>query len=190
MKQINTPEEVQKALPTPLPQENKELKSPLKTKKKYNYTKKTGKPRAEIKDVLPENWKEIIIQMSMEGCSDVEIRAHLCCKKKRFSHELWYALKEREADFAETLQIGKVLCQAWWEKQGRLIEHMMHTKGQVFETGLWYSNMKNRFGWRDKTEIDHGISDDTFEKYRSLGWKDLQARLIELGPVNALPAGK
>lgn len=113
-----------------------------------------GRPKKTVKNCLPENWKEIILQLSSEGMSDVEIRAELCIAGGKFSHETWYALKERDAEFSETLNIGKVLCQAWWEKQSRT--RLYHSKGSIFETGSWYANMKNRFGWRDKNDIDLG----------------------------------
>lgn len=119
--------------------------------KKYNYTKKTGRPSKTVANCLPENWKEVIIDMSTYGMSDVEIRAKLCLLGGKFNYDTWYALKKREVEFAETLKIGKVLCQGWWEEQGR--SSLRHDKQEVFETGLWYANMKNRFGWSDKQEI-------------------------------------
>ncbi len=115
-----------------------------------------GRPPRKKEDLLPENWKEKIFEMSKQGMSDVEIRAELCTTKgKKFSLKLWYALKERDEEFGDTIQIAKVLCQAWWEKQARV--RIYHNKEMVFETGSWYANMKNRFGWRDKTE--HDVSD-------------------------------
>lgn len=138
-----------------------------------------GRPTMTTKD-LPSDWKEKIIEMSLEGMSDVEIRAKLCVKNKKFSHDLWYALKAREPEFAETLQIGKVLCQAWWEEQGRKIDHLMHEKGRVFETGLWYANMKNRFGWRDKTEIEHDLPDEAYQKLKGMSVDELMKKAAEL----------
>lgn len=55
-------------------------------------------------------------------------------------------------DFFEAVKLGDRLCQAWWEKQGRIgtfggIEGMNAT--------MYQFNMKNRFkeDWRDKQEI-------------------------------------
>jgi hypothetical protein len=50
---------------------------------------------------------------------------------------------------------------AWWESQGRI---NLKTKG--FNTSLWTINMKNRFGWSEKTEqsltqIDFENMDDS-----------------------------
>ena len=112
-----------------------------------NTTKKHpgGRPRKTIQNCLPENWKDIILEMSAKGCSHVEIRAHLCLMGGKFSHETWYALKDREQEFSDTIKIAGVLCQAWWERMGR-----NNITAQYFQTGLWYANMKNRFGWRDQ----------------------------------------
>lgn len=115
--------------------------------------KRPGQPKKTVENCMPENWDKIILEKSAEGCSDVEIRAHLCMLGGKFSHETWYALIEREIAFSETIKKGKILCQAWWERVSR--EHLYHTKEMNFETGSWYANMKNRFGWHDKQEIKH-----------------------------------
>jgi hypothetical protein len=129
---------------------------------------KPGRPPKKLEDCLPKNWRDIILDMSAEGLSDVEIRAQLCLAGGKFNYDTWYALKDREKEFAETLQIGKLLCQAWWEKQSRI-----SLSDQNFQTGNWYANMKNRFGWRDKTDIEHSLSDSTVEKFATLSVTEL-----------------
>lgn len=123
-----------------------------------------GRPPKKKEDFFPKNWKEKIFEMSAKGMSDIEIRAELCTKKGTFSLDLWYALLKRDEEFSEAVQIGKVLCQAWWEKQSRI--RLYHSKGSIFETGSWYANMKNRFGWKDKTE--HDVSDRAAQGIASL----------------------
>jgi hypothetical protein len=109
---------------------------------------KVGRPRITL-DALPKDWKEKILQMSAVGMSDVEIRAKLCLtgagKTIKFHQKTWDSIKAREEEFLLTLQIGKILCEAWWREQGRT-----SLKREYYQTGLWYANMKNRFHWRDK----------------------------------------
>lgn len=125
--------------------------------------KKVGRPAKDVNDVLPENWKDLVLRMSDEGKSEVEIRSELCRVGGKFSIQLWYDLEKRNEEFSETLKIGSQLCQAWWERCGR--EHLYHGKGTVFETGLWTMNMKNRFKWTDKTHnlnMNGSVDDEDF----------------------------
>lgn len=120
-----------------------------------------GRPIKTTANSLPENWKEIIYTMSAEGCSDVEIRAALITAggiKSASIEKLWYALQEREEEFYLTIKSAKELCQAWWEKQGR-----ENLNSKFFQTGCWYANMKNRFGWRDNKDVNLGV--DNAEEY-------------------------
>lgn len=41
---------------------------------------------------------------------------------------------------------------------------------------------KNMIGWVDKSEIDHGVTDETLEKYKSLSIEELKAKLKDLLP--------
>jgi hypothetical protein len=46
------------------------------------------------------------------------------------------------------MEIGKRKSEAWWEEEAR---RSLHDK--EFQTALWFINMKNRFRWSDKTEV-------------------------------------
>lgn len=85
-----------------------------------------------------------------QGASDVEVKAHIYNLRGSFSNDLWDRWMDEEAKFSETIKRGRMLSQAWWERQGRI---NLATKD--FSAALWYMNMKNRFKWSDKTEIDH-----------------------------------
>ena len=128
---------------------------------------KPGRPPITTKD-LPANWQEIILNLSAQGCSDVEIKYELCVsgtgKKIKFHPDLWNALQKRDAEFSETIKIGKILCEGWWRKQGRV-----SLKCKVFQTGCWYANMKNRFGWRDQKEIPVFVPEEDLEFSKTPG---------------------
>ena len=134
-----------------------------------------GRPRKTLSDYLPEGWQQTIFEMSAQGCSDVEIRAAFCWDGKSFNHNAWDGMMEREAEFLTTIKKAKVLCQAWWEKVSR---EGLHDPN--FQTGNWYANMKNRFGWKDKVDIEHGVSDKLLEKYKEATNDELENRFNAL----------
>lgn len=111
-------------------------------------TKKTvnsrGRPKVTLND-LPKGWKETIISLMSEGASKVEIKAEL-----KMSCELFDRLMREEPDFSIAVKEGEQLSKAWWERMGR--KNLMNKE---FSPVLWYMNMKNRFGWRDKQEVEH-----------------------------------
>lgn len=109
-----------------------------------------GRPRKEMKDILPSNWEEQVYKLSLHGKSECQIRRDLCVVNGKFTKGLWYAFKERYQDFSAAIQIGKQLSQAWWEDCSQA-----NLTSQHFQTGSWYANMKNRFGWRDQQEFTH-----------------------------------
>jgi len=103
---------------------------------------------------LPKNWKDIIFNIKKDGGSDVEVRVAL-----DISVDLWDRFKKEIEEFSETIKKGTDLCEAWWMKRGRELDN------KQFNAVLWYMNMKNRFGWKDKSDITSG--DKTIE----LTWK-------------------
>ena len=92
-------------------------------------------------DDLPTGWGAKILKLAQEGASEVEWRVKLS-----ISQDLYYRLLKEEDEFSITIKKAKEICEAWWLKQGR-----MNLKESKFQTVLWYMNMKNRFGWRDKS---------------------------------------
>ena len=42
------------------------------------------------------------------------------------------------------------MCEAWWTEKGR-----SKLEDPKFNHVLWYMQMKNRFKWRDRQEVEH-----------------------------------
>ena len=102
-----------------------------------------GRPKITTAD-FPSFWKEKLVSMGAEGCSDVEMRGFL----NYICHETWERLLAEDAEFSETVKKARTACQIFWEKNGRL-----SLNDKDFSATLWYMNMKNRFGWSDKKEV-------------------------------------
>ena len=97
---------------------------------------------AKLTKYNPAMCKKVIELMS-EGASLCEVSAKLgICKDE--IHE-W---EENIPEFSDAIKKGKLLSQVWWEKQGRL-----NLTNKNFNYTLWYANMKNRFGWSDKKDV-------------------------------------
>lgn len=103
-----------------------------------------GRPAITTKD-LPKDWDLTILSEMTNGASLVEIAALL-----EISRETLYQLCKRDQEFADTIKRGEQLSEAWWTREGRI-----NLENKFFSATLWYMNMKNRFGWKDKSEIDH-----------------------------------
>ena len=105
---------------------------------------KRGK-KPKTLDVLPDGWQKIVVDNMSQGASQKEVIALL-----GIGADLYYAFIKRESEFADAVKKGVELSEAWWERQGRL-----NLTNKSFNAVLWYMNMKNRFGWKDKQEIEH-----------------------------------
>lgn len=93
------------------------------------------------------------------GASDAEVKVALAIPPARaMSNMLWDDLQAREPEFSEAIEEGKQLAQAWWQGQAR--KGLFTFDGEKFSTPLWFINMKNRFGWRDKQEVEHSADKD------------------------------
>lgn len=110
-----------------------------------------GRPKIGL-EILWEGWYNDILELYSEGASDVEIRAliyHKTKEKTKASFGLWERWLEEEEEFFETIKQGRMLSESWWSKTGR-----KNLSNKDFSYTGWYMNMKNRFGWRDKQEVD------------------------------------
>ena len=114
-----------------------------------------GKPKTGL-DVLWDGWYNDILALYKEGASDVEIRALIYEKTEgetKGSYKLWDRWITEEIEFGETIRMGRLLSEAWWHKKGRESLEI-----REFNYNGWYMQMKNRFGWADKQEIETNIT--------------------------------
>jgi hypothetical protein len=85
---------------------------------------------------------ETVIHLGVLGKSRCQIAASLGVAMSTL--QLW---EKQHSAFSAALQESRDLSQCWWEDEAQKSLH-----DPTMQTGLWYANMKNRFGWRDKTE--------------------------------------
>lgn len=106
-----------------------------------------ARPKEELD--LPDGWYNTVLALYKEGASDVEVKAWVHEIRGSFSNDLWDRWIKEEEQFSETIKIGKILSEAWWSKKGRT-----SLEKKDFSYVGWYMNMKNRFGWKDKQEVE------------------------------------
>ena len=66
------------------------------------------------------------------------------------SSKTLYNWCEKNPEFLQAKKIGENCCALWWEQAGQ----QGQARGSDFNQTVWIFNMKNRFGWRDKKDID------------------------------------
>lgn len=128
-----------------------------------------GRPRTTVND-LPENWRQIMLDCGQEGGSATECRCLL-----GIAQTAWETLLEDSEEFRIAEKERQALCEVWWERQGR----KMTVEGQGNAT-VWIFNMKNRFGWRDKQEIDHTSKGESMAPAAPIDAKLVQALVDKL----------
>ena len=104
------------------------------------------RPKEDL-STLPDEWYISILDLYKQGASDVEVKALIYEWRGSFSNDLWDRWIKEEPQFSETIKTGKIISEAWWSKNGRT-----NLDNKDFSYTGWYMNMKNRFGWKDKTE--------------------------------------
>lgn len=121
--------------------------------------KATGRKKTPWED-LTEKWNAvakphghawdtyILYLMGDKGRGRVSIQ-----KTYDISNALWDRLFREpaeggEVEFQECIKKGEVWRQAWFEEKGQ-----DNLDNKEFQHGLWYMQMKNLFGWKDKSDI-------------------------------------
>ena len=105
-----------------------------------------GRPSTTLD--LPDGWYNEVLDLYKQGASDVEVKALIYQWRGSFSNDLWDRWLKDEEEFSQTIKTGKLLSESWWHKNGRT-----NLENKDFSFTGWYMNMKNRFGWRDKTDM-------------------------------------
>ena len=123
-----------------------------------------------------EEMCETVICLMSEGASKIEVCAELGICFDTIAE--WCNPKGDyfKPTFSEAVKKGLQLSQAWWEKNGRT-----NLENRDFNYTGWYMNMKNRFGWADKKEIDHRSGDGSMSPNAELTDEELKERLGDLG---------
>jgi hypothetical protein len=116
---------------------------------------KGGRPKEGL-DTLPEDWYEHVLELYAEGGSDVEVKAMIWKWRDSFSDDLWKRWMEEEPLFSSTIKKGRSLAKAWWHSEGRTA-----LRDDKFSYTGWYMQMKNRFGWSDKQQIEQKVDQRT-----------------------------
>lgn len=86
-----------------------------------------------------------LIELMQKGASKAEVAADLGISRDTL-HE--WEKDPNKPEFSDAIKRGEELSQAWWMRMGR-----ENLQNKDFSATLWYMNMKNRFGWRDKQEV-------------------------------------
>ena len=123
-----------------------------------NQTDILSRPKQKVESELWDGWYNDILKLYKEGASDVEIKALIYERKGSFSNNLWERWMEEEPQFWETIKMGRLLSEAWWNRKGR-----KGLENKEFNYTGWYMNMKNRFGWADKQEIKQDVTSNQLE---------------------------
>tara|TARA_R110000772_G_C13306320_1_gene439381 strand:+ start:2218 stop:2583 length:366 start_codon:yes stop_codon:yes gene_type:complete len=106
---------------------------------------------------------EQVIELMYQGLSIEEV-----CYELKICKQTFYNWCEQHPEFLDSKKKGLDFSQGWWMKQGRV-----NLENQKFNSTLFYMNMKNRFGWTDKQQIDQkqtniDLSSLTTEEIREL----------------------
>lgn len=112
---------------------------------------KIGRPTKYNPDMC-----QVVIDLMTEGKSIEQVAAHLGIVKQTL-----YNWAEHNKEFMDAIKQGTELSYAWWLNKGQ--DWLVETRGgkeanDTFNHVLWYMNMKNRFGWKDKSETDHNVT--------------------------------
>ena len=97
---------------------------------------------------MVEDWYAKGIEHYAIGASDQEVAKELGVSMPTFKKKY-----STDADFQRMVDTGRGYSMAWWMKEGRV-----NLQNKQFSYTGWFQNMKNRYGWADKSEVADTIS--------------------------------
>ncbi len=162
------------------------------------YVKKNNRPprkgEGRPSKYKPEYCQEIIKYFDIEHYKIIQIKT----KGKNFEK-----IEEKEvanslqfiSGFARKIDVNVDTLREWKANhpefsaaftRAKELQHEMMVNNA--SKGLYNPNflifaMKNMHEWRDRTEIDHGLTDETYEKYKSLSVDELMEKVKNLIPA-------
>lgn len=97
---------------------------------------------------------EEMIEFMSEGASIVEFAVSIGVMKSTI-----YEWANKHQEFSDAKKKAVEASESWWTRTGRQgLYHQQGPGSSNLNPTLWYMNMKNRFGWRDKQEVTHEVS--------------------------------
>ena len=101
-----------------------------------------------------------VVPFMAQGYSQKALAGHL-----EISEDTLYAWIKEHPEFSESVKDGSTQSAIWWEKVG-----MTGMVGKIagFNATTWIFNMKNRHGWTDKTDVNHGGQSDNPIAYTNI----------------------
>ena len=123
------------------------------TKKVSKVTnKKVGRPTK-----YDESFCEVVIEQMGKGYSKEATAGYL-----EISKETFYNWMREHPEFLDAVQIGEAKSQRTWESKA--VDYSVHTKdGKRLDSRIYALQMKNRFNWTDKKEVNLG--EETSKKF-------------------------
>jgi len=129
----------------------KATRKPLPRPRRYLQSKAVAAAKAKAKLTGPPlkytvELCEYLPYMFEQGETVAEV-----CGEINVARSTYYQWKKDYPDFKAAAEHGSTLCEAWWSKMGRA-----GSVGKIknMNAAAWIFNMKNRFGWQDKVEIE------------------------------------
>lgn len=151
------------------PDEEKETRSQKIKRKIEEWKARNGRPT----DYRPE-FCEMLIEHMRKGYSFDTFGAEVFCGTSTL-----YRWVEQYQDFRDAKEIGTRLSHEWWERQG---QKGLNIGPKSFHGQVWSITMKNRFGYRDKQEVQlTGPDGGALQVKQAVRWDETaEARLKAL----------
>ena len=107
----------------------------------------------------PTKYKEEYCQLLVEHMAD-GLSYESFAGVVGVSKQTIYDWEKVNSDFLDSKKKGFAMAQLFWEKAG-LNGMFMGGKDNPFNATVWVFNMKNRFGWVDRKETSHAVTEET-----------------------------